>query len=176
MGGWRSREIGRGGFGEDVAMVGFYVMNNVGIAFRCFATGALAGVGSIVTLIYQGLLLGTMEGHLWSVGLGWNLTEFTAGHSAWELTGIVVAGMAGIRMGWSLIVTHGQSRIQSLREAGPIIYHLVLGATAMLFMAAAIEGLWSASPAPAIIKMIFGVIGIIAVLIWLVMGGRERRS
>ena len=169
-------DIQRSGFGEDVAMVGFYVMNNVGIAFRCFATGALAGLGSVVTLIYQGLVLGTMEGHLWSVGLGWNLTAFTAGHTAWELTGIVIAGMAGMRMGWALIVTNGHSRIQSLKDAGPIIYDLVLGATAMLFIAAAVEGLWSASPAPASLKIAFGLVGVVVVFVWLVFGGRGRTA
>jgi len=171
-----AEETHRGGFGEDVAMVGFYVMNNVGIAFRCFATGALAGMGSVVTLVYQGLILGTMEGHLWSVGLGWNLTAFTAGHTAWELTGIVIAGMAGMRMGWSLIVTNGKSRISSLREAGPVIYRLVLGATAMLFVAAAIEGLWSAGPAPVWLKLVFGVLGVVVVFVWLALGGRRRSA
>lgn len=167
-----SDSIGRDGFGQDTMMVGFYVMNNVGIAFRCFATGAFAGVGSVVALIYQGLILGTVEGHLWSVGLGRNLTEFTIGHTAWELTGIVIAGMAGMRMGWALVVTHGDTRASSLAAAGPIIYRLILGATVMLFIAAGIEGLWSASPAPFVLKVAFGVFGVIIVAVWLLFGGR----
>ena len=36
------------GEGTDTAMAGFYVYNNVGIAFRCFATGVFFGLGSAV--------------------------------------------------------------------------------------------------------------------------------
>ncbi|MGB0685819.1 MAG: hypothetical protein ACPGQD_06530, partial [Planctomycetota bacterium] len=41
---------------------------------------------------YNGLTIGTVFGHLGSVGLLGNLLEFTSGHSSWELTGIVVSG------------------------------------------------------------------------------------
>ena len=37
--------------GLDSAMAGFYVYNNVGVAFRCFATGILFGTGSVFFLI-----------------------------------------------------------------------------------------------------------------------------
>ena len=80
------------GSGEDAQMAGFYVWNNVGIALRCFATGVLGGLGSAFFLVYNGLMIGTVFGYLFAVDLGWNLVAFTAGHSAWELTGIVISG------------------------------------------------------------------------------------
>lgn len=46
----------------DASMMGFYVYNNVGIAFRCFATGILFGLGSIFFLVYNGLVTGTVLG------------------------------------------------------------------------------------------------------------------
>ncbi len=159
--------------GQDAAMAGFYVLNNVGIAFSCFATGALAGVGTMYTLFYNGLVLGTMEGHLWSVGLGWNLTNFTAGHSAWELTGIVVAGAAGLRLGWAIVVTDGLSRAASLRQAAPVLFRLVAGAAAMLLVAAAIEAFWSAGPMPPRVKYVFGLVQVAIVGLWLALGGRR---
>lgn len=164
------------GAGDNAMMAGFYVWNNVGIAFRCFATGALAGLGSAFYLVYNGLVLGTTTGFLWSRGLGWNLLEFTAGHSAWELTGIALSGAAGLRLGWAIVVTEGRTRLGSLRHAAPEIFRLVLGAAALLLVAAAIEGFWSATPAPLPVKIGFGVLGIIAVLAWLSVGllWRER--
>ena len=48
--------------GTDTGMAGYYVWNNVGIAFRCFATGAPLGTGSIFFLVYNGLLIGTTTG------------------------------------------------------------------------------------------------------------------
>ena len=62
-------------------MAGFYVWNNVGIAFRCFATGALFGLGSVFYLVYNGLVLGTIEGHLWARGMaGRSRTSRSATH------------------------------------------------------------------------------------------------
>jgi uncharacterized membrane protein SpoIIM required for sporulation len=166
--------IGRSA-GQDAAMAGFYVWNNVGIAFRCFATGALFGLGTVFYLVYNGLVMGTIEGFLWERGLGWNLTDFTISHTPWELTGIAVAGAAGLRMGWALVVTGGRTRLGSLRRAGPDLYRLILGATVLLLVAAAIEGFWSAGPAPLGVKIGFAGIGTAVILLWLGFVGRGRR-
>lgn len=158
--------------GQDAFMAGFYVMNNVGIAFRCFATGILFGLGPIFFLVYNGLVIGTVQGYLFSVGFGLNLLQFIAGHGPWELTGIVVSGAAGLKMGWAMIETRGRTRLGSLRAAGPSLYRLVAGATAMLLVAAVIEGFWSAGPVPAIGKYVFGIAQVAIVAGWIALGGR----
>lgn len=168
-----SSEIGRAGAAEDAGMAGFYVWNNVGIALRCFVTGIFAGLGSLFFLVYNGLVLGVVEGYLWAAGRGLNLLTFTAGHTAWELMGIVVSGAAGLRLGWALVVTEGRTRIGSLRHAAPAVYRLVVGAAAMLLVAAAIEAFWSASPVPAPVKWAFGAAQVVIVLVWLAFGGRR---
>ena len=167
-----SGELVRGG-GQDAAMAGFYVWNNIGIAFRCFATGALAGLGSVFFLVYNGLVIGTVFGHLGASGLIGNLLAFTSGHSAWELTGIVVSGTAGLRLGWALVVTEGRTRVGSLRAAGPSLFKLIVGTTVLLAMAALIEGFWSASPLPWWVKLPFAAVQIGIIVIWLALGGRR---
>jgi len=99
------------------------------------------------------------------------LLRFTAGHTPWELTGVVVAGTAGLRLGWALVVTDGRTRAGALREAGPTLFRLVVGATALLLMAAAIEGFWSASPVPMAGKLVFGGVQVVLVAVWLAFGG-----
>ena len=99
------------GFGKgrseaaDTAMAGFYVHNNVGIAFRCFATGVLFGLGSMFFLVYNGLQMGAVAGLLTASGRGFNLLTFVASHGAFELTAIVIAGTAGLVMGYALVDT-----------------------------------------------------------------------
>lgn len=161
------------GTGGDAQMAGFYVYNNVGIAFRCFATGILFGGGPLFYLVYNGLVIGTVAGHLASVGLGGNLLTFVAGHSAWELLGVCVAGAGGLRMGWALVATGGQSRLASLRAAGPSLYRIVLGTAVMLLVAACIEGFWSAGPVPPPGKWVFGALQVVVVVSWLSLGGRR---
>lgn len=160
------------GAGEDAQMAGFYVSNNIGIAFRTFATGVFAGLGSLFFLIYNGAFLGTIFGYLFAVGRGFNLAVFTSGHSAWELTGIVVSGTAGLRLGWAMLVTEGRTRTASLRRAGPVVLRLALGAAAMIMIAAAIEGFWSASPIPWALKFVFGAVQVPIVITWLGLAGR----
>ncbi|MBT3218387.1 MAG: stage II sporulation protein M [Proteobacteria bacterium] len=169
---YSSADMARGS-SFDAAMAGFYVWNNVGIAFRCFATGALAGLGSVFFLVYNGLTIGTVAGYLGSVGYGMNLLSFTSGHTAWELTGVVVAGTAGLRLGWAMVVTEGRTRVGSLRHSAPALYNLIVGSATLLLVAAAIEGFWSAGPVPLSGKLVFGAIQVLIVAAWLILGGRR---
>lgn len=161
-------------FSQDAGMAGFYVYNNVGIAFRCFATGAFAGLGSLFFLVYNGAVIGTVMGHLASAGSGWNLLGFVAGHSAWELTGITLSGAAGLRLGWALVATGGRTRWGSVRAVAPSLVRLLTATSAMLLVAACIEGFWSATPTPFPLKMAFGVLQVVLVVAWLGFSGRGR--
>lgn len=168
---YASSDVARGA-GEDATMAGFYVANNVGIAFRCFATGALGGLGSMFFLVANGLTIGTVIGYLATVGKAANLAAFIAGHGPWELTAIVIAGAAGLELGWALIETGGLTRAASVRRKGPRLFRLISGAAAMLFVAAAIEGFWSAGPVPIAGKFAFGLLQAALVAGWLFWGGR----
>lgn len=160
--------------GEDATMAGFYVYNNVGIAFRCFATGILCGLGSLFFLIYNGLMIGTTTGHVMVTGGGGNILTFMCGHGVFELTAIVISGGAGLQMGYALIDTGGRTRLGSLRAQSQELAHLILGAAAMLLIAAGLEGFWSPSSLPPVVK--WTAAGVFAVLLtlWLSLGGRER--
>ncbi|PTT78585.1 hypothetical protein DBR42_23240, partial [Pelomonas sp. HMWF004] len=65
---------------SDWQMFGFYIFNNIGIGFRAFGAGILAGVGTAFVLVYNGLVMGAVTGHLTRVGLGHNLWPFVATH------------------------------------------------------------------------------------------------
>jgi uncharacterized membrane protein SpoIIM required for sporulation len=158
----------------NALMAGFYVNNNVGIAFRCFATGILFGLGSMFFLIYNGLVIGTVMGFVSRAGHGYNIFTFCCGHSTFELTAIVISGAAGIQMGYALVATGGLTRLGSLRSQAKEIAHLILGAAGMLMIAAAIEGFWSPSSVPAPVK--WGVAGALAILVttYFLVAGRGR--
>jgi uncharacterized membrane protein SpoIIM required for sporulation len=166
------------GFGEgrsegmDAAMTGFYVYNNIGIAFRCFATGILFGAGSLFFLVYNGLVTGTVLGYVAASGHGRNILTFVCGHSSLELTAIVLSGAAGLMIGHSLLDTRGLTRLGSLRQAGKPAFNLVLGSAGLLALAALVEGFWSPSGAADAVKWI--VAAAIAVLVfgYLILGGR----
>lgn len=159
--------------GGDATMAGFYVYNNVGIAFRCFATGILFGAGSIFFLVYNGLVTGCAVGWVIASGHGRNILTFVSGHSPFELTAIVIAGAAGLQIGYALIDTGGFSRKSSLLRAGRSAIVLVIGAGVALLIAAAIEGFWSASSAPEPLKWSVAVVNSLLVLGYLSFAGRQ---
>jgi uncharacterized membrane protein SpoIIM required for sporulation len=156
-------------------MAGFYVSNNVGIAFRCFATGILFGLGSLFFLIYNGLVTGTMVGYVIRAGAGMNILTFVVSHSPFELTALVISGAAGMQMGYSLVRTRGLTRLASLRREAPSVFVQALGAGAMLLLAAATEAFWSPAGFPPVFKFSFGGVMAILVACFFVLGGRTRR-
>jgi uncharacterized membrane protein SpoIIM required for sporulation len=158
--------------GADTMMAGFYVYNNVGIAFRCFATGVLFGIGSAFFLVYNGLMMGAVAGLITAAGHGKNLLTFTCGHGAFELTAIVISGAAGMVMGYALVDTRGRTRFGSLRAKGKDLAHIVLGAALMLVIAALLEGFWSPSSVPAPIKWTAAGLFYALVALYLALAGR----
>ncbi|HVI04191.1 MAG TPA: stage II sporulation protein M [Enhygromyxa sp.] len=160
---------------QDSAMAGFYVLNNVGIAFRCFATGIMFGLGSLFFSIYNGLVIGVVFGWVTRAGHGANIFTFVCGHGPFELTAIVISAAAGLQMGWALVKTNGLTRLGSLRAQARELGHLIIGAAAMLIIAAAIEGFWSPSGLPREVKWAASGVFTLFVTFWLVFGGRTRR-
>lgn len=153
-------------------MAGFYVWNNVGIAFRCFALGGFFGVGTVVTLLFNGISLGAITGYLINQGHSDNFFSFAISHGSFELTAIVVAGAAGLLLGWGMVHPGRLSRIESLRVHGMDAVKLACGAGFMLVVAALIEAYFSPMAIPHSIKYVVGTFLWITVYIYLVHGGR----
>lgn len=159
--------------GTDVMMFGYYILNNITIGLRTFAAGLLAGIGSIFVLAFNGVFMGTFAAHLQNVGLGAPLWRFVAGHGAFELTAIVIAGGAGLRLGYNLVAPGRRSRVDALIDGGWRGAKLALGVVMMLLIAAFIEAFWSSmGMLPA--WVMFTVAGVLWSLVfaWLAFGGR----
>ena len=129
--------------GDDFAMLGYYIWNNVRIDFQCFAGGIVFGLGSIFYLLYNGLFLGAVAGHLTRLGYGETFWSFVAGHSSFELIGAILAGAAGLRLGYALVSPGPYTRGTALRAAARVAVRLLYGAAAMTACAALVEAFWS---------------------------------
>jgi uncharacterized membrane protein SpoIIM required for sporulation len=156
-------------------MTGFYVNNNVGIALRCFALGIFGGLGSAFFLVYNGLTIGAVIGYVIAHGAGANILAFVVGHGPFELGAIVIAGAAGLSLGWAVIAPKERTRLASLQRVARDVLVLVLGAACMLGIAALIEGLWSGSSVPNVVKYAVGATSLLAVTAYLLLVGHERQ-
>jgi uncharacterized membrane protein SpoIIM required for sporulation len=126
-------------------MFGFYIKHNIGIAFQTFAGGLVFGLGAIFYLVFNGLLLGGVTGHVAQIGYGDTFFPFVIGHGAFELTAIVYSGAAGLRIGFALIAPGQYRRMDALKLATKDAVIIVYGAVVMLLIAAFLEAFWCSS-------------------------------
>ncbi|MGE8232768.1 MAG: stage II sporulation protein M [Stenotrophomonas sp.] len=159
--------------GTDWAMFGHYIMNNISIGLRTFASGLLAGIGTILVLLFNGVTIGAVAGHLQQIGSGDPFWRFVVGHAPFELTAIVIAGGAGLQLGLRLLAPGRKRRIDALIEGGVIGARLCLGVAFMLLVAAFIEAFWSSIAwVPMWGKLSVSAVLWTVVLVWLWRGGR----
>jgi uncharacterized membrane protein SpoIIM required for sporulation len=128
---------------SQVAMFGFYIWNNVRIDFQCFAGGIVFSIGSIFFLLFNGIQIGAVAGHLTNQGYIQTFWGFVAGHSAWELLGAAISGAAGLKLGWALIAPGRMTRLFALKQSAAVAVRLLYGAAGMTFCAAFVEAFWS---------------------------------
>jgi uncharacterized membrane protein SpoIIM required for sporulation len=141
-----SEALGRTRSAEtDWQMFGFYIRNNISVAFQCFATGLLAGIGSLFFTAYNGVLMGAVAGFLDGRGLGHNFWPFVATHGAFELTAIVIASGGGLQLGHAVLMPGRLTRAAALRAAARDGALLIAGAAVMLVVAAFVEAFWSSA-------------------------------
>jgi uncharacterized membrane protein SpoIIM required for sporulation len=170
------RRLGRES-GSDLQMFGHYVMNNISIGFRSFASGLVGALGPIFILLLNGVMIGGVAGHLTAIGYGDPFWRFVAGHSAPELLAIVIAGAAGLRIGMALLAPGQRTRGRALVEDGRIGAQLILGVFLMLLFAAFVEAFWSSIGwMPAAVKYSVGIGMWTLFLLWLGLAGRQRAA
>jgi len=173
----RLGEFGTRGSGEDWVMFGYYVMNNIGIAFQTFAGGLLFGLGTLFYLLFNGLMIGAIAGHLTGIGYHQPFWSFVIGHGAFELTAITLAGAAGLKLGAALIAPGRLGRGEALRLAAARAVRLIAGAALMLLIAAFIEAYWSSMTfTSASVKYAVGALLWLLVGLYFTLGGRSQNA
>ena len=162
---------------EDWMMFGYYVMHNIGIAFQTFAAGLFLGLGSVFFLIFNGLVIGAISGHLTEIGYGQTFWSFVIGHGAFELSAIALAGAAGLQLGWALIAPGQLTRGESLRLAAHQSVQMLCGVMAFLLIAAFIEAYWSSTTSIAPwLKYLVGALLWLLVATYLIFAGRTHHA
>jgi uncharacterized RDD family membrane protein YckC/uncharacterized membrane protein SpoIIM required for sporulation len=157
------------------AMATAIILNNVRVAVMCFAGGALAGIGALVLLAFNGLQLGMAAGHFANVGALGYLLEFIVGHGVLELFAIWVAGAAGFLLGRALLAPGEVTRSDALVLAGRQALRMVGAAVVCLFVAGTIEGFVSASGVSLPLRVVVSGGSAVLLLLYLWNGWLWRR-
>lgn len=158
---------------NDTAMAGFYIQHNTSIGLQCYAWGLFLGLGSLLQLASNGMILGTVFGHMAASPSAGNFFTFVTAHGPFELTAIVFAGAAGLRLGWGVIVSLVQWRIAPLRREAGRSLQTVAVSSLLFVLAAFLEGFVSASSLPYSVKAGIAIACALLLTVYLVLGGRS---
>jgi uncharacterized membrane protein SpoIIM required for sporulation len=91
-------------------------------------------------LVFNGILLGAVGGLMVGAGNGVGFLELVTAHGVLELTCIVVAGAAGLRLGWAIVDPGTLTRAQSAGREARRTVALAIGTAPWLVVAGIVEG------------------------------------
>jgi uncharacterized membrane protein SpoIIM required for sporulation len=137
------------------------MQNNIRVSIMLLAMGMTFGLGTVLLLFYNGVILGAVMLDYIRAGqtaflLGWLLP-----HGVIELPATMIAGQAGLLIGKALLGGRGRTTMKMrFRALGPDLVTLIGGVAAMLVWAGIIEGTFSQIHQPVIpyaAKIAFGI-------------------
>lgn len=150
--------------------------NNVLVTFEAFAGGITCGLLTVVALFFNGANLGVAAGLFYAAHQPGEFWGLITPHGLLECSSVVLAGAAGLRIGWTLIDPGDRPRLRALADEGPRAMVLVLGTVLTLAVAGTIEGFVTGSGLPTAVRVGTGVSVEIAFLTWVVLCGRAARA
>ncbi|MGI8674770.1 MAG: stage II sporulation protein M [Thermoleophilaceae bacterium] len=141
---------------EEAAFSSQVLTNNIRVTFLAFAGGIAFGLMTVAVLLFNGVLLGVVGGLAAGAGNGSYFVALVAAHGVLELSCIVVAGAAGLRLGWAIVEPGHRRRVDSLVTEARATVELVLGTAPWLVVAGLIEGFVSRQGRPAGMMLAIG--------------------
>jgi uncharacterized membrane protein SpoIIM required for sporulation len=157
---------------EKGAFSSAVLTNNIQVSFLALAAGIAVGLGTVFVLIYNGLVLGVVFGLTIENGQGAPLVEQVGSHGILELSCIVVAAAAGLRLGESILRPGRRKRTDALVDEARGAVEIVLGTAPWLVLAGFVEGFVSPEGIGVAAALIVG--GTIAAVYWTLVFTRGR--
>ncbi len=113
--------------------------NNVLVAFRTFIFGIFLSLGTLLILIYNGIMLGTFQYFFVEKELFLESFLTIWIHGTLEISSIVIAGGAGIVFGKGLLFPGTLTRLQSFQESAVRALKIFIGTVPIFILAGLLE-------------------------------------
>ena len=164
------RTYAQTGAEERPVVAAVIITNNIQVSFWVFVGGLTGGLLTAWLLLANGMMLGFGLGLFKNYGVLSYLTTFVAGHGVLELTAIFISAGAGFRMAKALIAPGDRTRKDALVVEGRIAARMIGAVITLLAIAGTIEGLLSASDAPASWKIGVSLATVVLLVLYLLSG------
>lgn len=161
--------------GTSSAFANQVFWNNVRVAILAFAAGMLLCVVTALLLAYNGANVGIAGGLFTNVGEWQKFWGLILPHGLLELSAVIVAGAAGLRIGWTVIDPGDRTRVSALAEEGRRAGTVVMGLVVAFLLAAMVEGFVTGQPWPTSVRLGIGVTVFLAFWGWTIAFGIQQR-
>ena len=140
--------------------------NNIRVSLMVYATGILAGMGTLYMLFENGVMLGTFQQIFFAKGLGWASVLVIWIHGTLEISAIILAGTAGLILGQSYLFPGTYSRIDSLKRGARDSVKILVGLIPFFLLAAFFEGFVTRHTEMPLWLSLFILLGSASIIIW----------
>lgn len=155
-----------------------YFTHNTRVSLTVFASGIAWGMGTILALFYNGVLLGAVAADYTLAGQSTFLWAWLLPHGSVEIPAILIAGQTGLVLGGAIIGWGRRLGLRArLRRVAPDLVTLVGGTALLLVWAGFIEAFLSQYHAPVLpygLKIGLGAVQLLLLALYLMRGGREE--
>jgi uncharacterized membrane protein SpoIIM required for sporulation len=166
--------------GKKASFSAFLMTHNTRVSLVTFAMGFTGGIGTVILLFYNGIILGATAFDFMLAGQSTFLLGWLLPHGAIEIPAILLAGQAGFILAGALV---GRGRRISLkgrlRAVTPELVTLLGGLAVMLVWAGIVEAFFSQYHEPVIpysAKIGFGVAELIALALFFGFSGKTKEK
>jgi uncharacterized membrane protein SpoIIM required for sporulation len=128
---------------KEVEMMLSISFNNLRVSFITFASGIFFGMGTLMILLHNGVMLGAFQYFFIERDLFWESFLAIWMHGTIEISCIVLAGGAGLRLGSGLLFPGTYSRIRAFQISAMQGAKLMLGIFPLIILAALIESFFT---------------------------------
>ena len=122
------------------AFAAYLFTHNAQVALLAFALGFALCLPTGLLILYNGATLGAFFALFASRGLGFELGGWLLIHGVTELFAVILAGAAGLRIGWAVAFPGQRRRMDAAVEAGRTAAIAMGGVVVMLMFAGLLEG------------------------------------
>jgi len=164
--------------GKKSTFASHLMTHNTQVSIMAMGLGLTWGIGTIVLLFYNGVILGAVILDYVRAGQSVFLAGWLLPHGSFEIPAILIAGQAGLMLGGALIGWGKRTNLrQRMREIGPDLVTLITGVAIMLVWAGIIESFLSQYHEPVIpyaLKIAFGLLELFFLCFYLSRSGRNK--
>jgi uncharacterized membrane protein SpoIIM required for sporulation len=158
----------------------FYMTNNIHVSIFMIALGATYGIGTVLLLFYNGVLLGAVVLDYILAGQTTFLVAWLSPHGVIEIPAVLLAGQTGLVLAGALIGWGRRIPLRKrLRKISADIVTMIFGIALMLTWAGFIEAFVSQYHEPVIpyaVKTGFAIVEFIALALFFGFAGMKRTN